>query len=60
MLRNEYMAPYIFGCRQGIDIIDLDQTIFLLFDALNFTAHVAYRGGIILFVSQFPQVSARL
>ena len=24
-------------------------------DALNFTAHIAYRGGIILFVSHYPQ-----
>ncbi|KAH8864892.1 28S ribosomal protein S2, mitochondrial [Schistosoma japonicum] len=57
VLRNDYMKPYIFGCRQGIDIIDLDQTCSLLFDALNFTAHIAYRQGIILFVYQNKQAS---
>lgn len=56
LLRNEYMIPYIFGCRQGIDIIDLDQTWSLLFDALNFTAHIAYRNGIILFICQNQQM----
>lgn len=56
ILRNPYMAPYIFGTRQGIDIFDLEQTVELLFDALNFTAHVAYRGGIILFMIQHQQV----
>ncbi|TNN13245.1 28S ribosomal protein S2 isoform 2 [Schistosoma japonicum] len=56
VLRNDYMKPYIFGCRQGIDIIDLDQTCSLLFDALNFTAHIAYRQGIILFVYQNKQM----
>ncbi|KAF6767941.1 hypothetical protein AHF37_11813 [Paragonimus kellicotti] len=56
LLRNEYMIPYIYGCRQGVDIIDLDQTHSLLFDALNFTAHIAYRKGIILFINQNQQV----
>ncbi|KAL7058285.1 hypothetical protein AAHC03_017117 [Spirometra sp. Aus1] len=56
MLRNPYMTPYLFGCRQGIDIIDLDQTLELLFAALNFTAHIAYRGGIILFMTQHKQM----
>ncbi|KAF8570987.1 hypothetical protein P879_04315 [Paragonimus westermani] len=56
LLRNEYMIPYIYGCRQGVDIIDLDQTRSLLFDALNFTAHIAYRKGIILFISQNQQM----
>ncbi|KFQ43718.1 hypothetical protein N333_06612, partial [Nestor notabilis] len=37
------------------DIIDLDQTMQHLQLALNFTAHVAYRKGIILFVSRKRQ-----
>lgn len=49
------MKPYIFGSRLGHIIIDLDKTTELLQDALNFTAHIAYRGGIILFVSHYPQ-----
>ncbi|XP_045181652.2 28S ribosomal protein S2, mitochondrial-like [Mercenaria mercenaria] len=50
--RNVYMSPYLFGTRSGIDIIDLEQTVPLFQDALNFTAHIAYRGGVILFVSR--------
>ncbi|KAL4219391.1 28S ribosomal protein S2 [Mactra antiquata] len=50
--RNPYMTPYLFGVRSGIDIIDLEQTVRHFQDALNFTAHIAYRNGIILFVSR--------
>ncbi|VDO03918.1 unnamed protein product [Rodentolepis nana] len=56
LLRNPYMTPYLFGTRQGVDIFDLEQTAELLFDALNFTAHIAYRGGIILFMIQHQQM----
>ncbi|KAL5106115.1 28S ribosomal protein S2 mitochondrial [Taenia crassiceps] len=56
ILRNPYMTPYLFGTRQGIDIFDLDQTAELLFDALNFAAHIAYRNGIILFMIQHKQM----
>lgn len=52
---RRFMEPYIFGCRLDQDIIDLDQTMQHLQLALNFTAHVAYRGGIILFVSRKRQ-----
>lgn len=50
------MTPYIFGCRQDVDIIDLERTLLRLHDALNFTAHIAYRGGIILFLSRHNQM----
>ncbi|KAL4617445.1 28S ribosomal protein S2, mitochondrial [Arapaima gigas] len=53
--RHRLMEPYLFGCRLEQDIIDLDQTMELLQQALNFTAHVAYRGGVILFVSRRRQ-----
>ncbi|KAM9841745.1 small ribosomal subunit protein uS2m [Aulostomus maculatus] len=53
--RHRLMAPYLYGCRLGHDIIDLDQTMELLQQALNFTAHIAYRGGIILFISRRRQ-----
>ncbi|ROT79139.1 putative 28S ribosomal protein S2, mitochondrial isoform X1 [Penaeus vannamei] len=49
------MHPFIFGSRLGHLIIDLDQTSQHLREALNFTAHIAYRGGIILFVCRNPQ-----
>lgn len=51
------MEPYLYGCRLEQDIIDLDQTVEHLQLALNFTAHVAYRGGVILFVSRRRQFS---
>ncbi|XP_069556896.1 small ribosomal subunit protein uS2m isoform X1 [Brachyistius frenatus] len=53
--RHRLMAPYLYGCRLDQDIIDLDQTAEHLQRALNFTAHVAYRGGIVLFVSRRRQ-----
>ena len=49
------MEPYLFGSRLEQDIIDLDKTVEHLQAALNFTAHIAYRGGIILFVSRRRQ-----
>uniref|UniRef100_A0A8C0P3H9 Small ribosomal subunit protein uS2m n=1 Tax=Canis lupus familiaris TaxID=9615 RepID=A0A8C0P3H9_CANLF len=55
--RHRFMEPYIFGSRLGQDIIDLEQTAVHLQLALNFTAHVAYRKGIILFVSRNRQFS---
>ncbi|KAM9083014.1 small ribosomal subunit protein uS2m [Megaptera novaeangliae] len=55
--RHRFMEPYIFGSRLDQDIIDLEQTATHLQLALNFTAHVAYRGGIILFVSRKRQFS---
>ncbi|XP_077162228.1 small ribosomal subunit protein uS2m [Paroedura picta] len=53
--RHRFMEPYIFGCRLDQDIIDLDQTAAHLLLALNFTAHVAFRKGIILFVGRQRQ-----
>ncbi|XP_074871486.1 small ribosomal subunit protein uS2m [Carettochelys insculpta] len=53
--RHRFMEPYIFGCRLEQDIIDLDQTMKHLQLALNFAAHIAYRKGIILFVSRNRQ-----
>lgn len=49
--RHRLMEPYLFGCRLDMDIIDLEKTIVHLQAALNFTAHIAYRKGIILFTS---------
>ncbi|KAG7207768.1 hypothetical protein KM043_009378 [Ampulex compressa] len=52
---DEHMRQFIFGSRMGHLIIDLDQTAVHLREALNFTAHIAFRDGIILFVSKNPQ-----
>ncbi|KAL3872399.1 hypothetical protein ACJMK2_040327 [Sinanodonta woodiana] len=54
--RNPYITPYLFGSRLGMDIFDLEKTLPHLGDALNFTAHVVYRGGIVLFVSRNRQM----
>lgn len=52
---NEHMLRYIFGSRMGHLVFDLDKTLPLLHQALNVTAHIAYRDGIILFIAQSPQ-----
>lgn len=49
-LLNEHMRPFIFGKRLGVLIFDLDQTAKMLRKALQVTAEIAYRKGIILFV----------
>lgn len=48
---DDRMRPYLFGERLGVCIFDLDQTLSHLRSALNFIAHIAYRGGVILFVT---------
>lgn len=45
---DERMKPFIYGERLGHIIFDLDQTAHHLRQALNITAHIAYRGGVIL------------
>ena len=47
---NPRMAPYIFGARSNIHIIDLSQTVPLLHQALKEVRDVAAKGGRILFV----------
>jgi len=53
--RNVYMKPYLYGCRMGIDIIDLNKTLTHMQLALNFLAHMAYRRAVILFILQSSQ-----
>ena len=47
---NPKMAPYIFGERNKIHIINLEQTLPMFNDALNFVGKVAAKGGKIMFV----------
>ena len=47
---NPKMAPYIFGARSGIHIMDLSQTVPLLHQALVHVREVASKGGRVLFV----------
>uniref|UniRef100_A0A336K5H6 Small ribosomal subunit protein uS2m n=1 Tax=Culicoides sonorensis TaxID=179676 RepID=A0A336K5H6_CULSO len=52
---DDCMKSYIYGSRLGHIIFDLDQTARHLREALNITAHIAFRGGIILFFNRNPQ-----
>ncbi len=47
---NPKMKRYIFGRRNGIYIIDLQQTVGLFQKAVNFVADTVARGGNVLFV----------
>lgn len=47
---NPKMAPYIFGARSNIHIMDLSQTVPLLHQALVQAREVAAKGGRVLFV----------
>lgn len=47
---NPKMAPYIFGARGKIHIINLEKTVPLFSDAMNFLSGLAQKRGTILFV----------
>jgi small subunit ribosomal protein S2 len=47
---NPKMAPYIFGARGKIHIINLEHTLPLFKDAMNYLSSLAARGGTVLFV----------
>ncbi len=47
---NPKMAPYIFGARSRIHIINLEKTVPLFNDAMNFISGLAQKRGNILFV----------
>ena len=52
---NPKMKPYIFGARNGIHIIDLQQTVVLFREACDFAREVAAQGGTMLFVGTKKQ-----
>ena len=54
---NPKMKPYIFGARNGIYIIDLQQTVKMFRDAYDFIGDVAARGKSVLFVGTKKQAS---
>ncbi len=54
---NPKMSPYIFGIRNGIHIIDLEQTVPLLHQALVTVREVVAGGGRVLFVGTKRQAS---
>src|ERR1700720_1065205 len=52
---NPKMKPYIFGARNGIYIIDLQQTVRMFRDAYDFVRDLAAQGGTMLFVGTKKQ-----
>jgi small subunit ribosomal protein S2 len=54
---NPKMAPYIFGTRNNIHIIDLAQTVPLLHQALKAVSDTVAKGGRVLFVGTKRQAS---
>ena len=57
---NPRMSPYIFGERNGIHIIDLEQTVPLLHRSLEFVRGVVAGGGRVLFVGTKRQASEKV
>ncbi len=54
---NPKMAPYIYGARNNVHIIDLSQTVPLLHQALQAISDTVARGGRVLFVGTKRQAS---
>src|SRR3546814_577661 len=57
---NPRMAPFIFGTRNGVHIIDLEQTLPLLNQALLTVRNVVAGGGRVLFVGTKRQASDKV
>jgi small subunit ribosomal protein S2 len=57
---NPRMAPYLFGVRNGVHIIDLEQTAPLLQRALQAVREVVAGGGRVLFVGTKRQASEKV
>jgi small subunit ribosomal protein S2 len=57
---NPKMKPYIFGVRNNVHIIDLQQTVPMMDQALKAVRDVAANGGRILFVGTKAQASEKI
>ncbi len=57
---NPKMAPYIFGVRNNTHIIDLEQTVPMLYQAMEAVRDVAAKGGRVLFVGTKRQASDKV
>lgn len=57
---NPRMAPYIFGDRNGVHILDLSQTVPLFDRALRYIRDVTSKGGRVLFVGTKRQAQEPL
>ena len=54
---NPKMAPYIFGERSGVHILDLQQTVPMLYRGLEVAREIVKSGGRVLFVGTKVQGS---
>jgi small subunit ribosomal protein S2 len=57
---NPKMSPYLFGVRNGVHIIDLQQTVPLLYRAMNAVRDTVAGGGRVLFVGTKRQAAERV
>jgi small subunit ribosomal protein S2 len=57
---NPKMAPYLFGTRNGIHVIDLQQTVPMLRRALQAVQEIVAGGGRVLFVGTKRQASDKV
>ena len=55
---NPKMNSYLFGVRNGVHIIDLQQTVPLFYRALEFVHEIASNGGRVLFVGTKRQAAS--
>ena len=57
---NPKMSRYIHSTREDIHIIDLNLTLIMLTNALNFVKETASKGGKILFVATKKQAAGKI
>jgi small subunit ribosomal protein S2 len=57
---NPLMRPYIFGVRNNVHIMDLEQTVPLLHQAMSAVRDVAANGGRVLFVGTKRQAQEKV
>lgn len=57
---NPRMEPYLFGSRNGIHIIDLQQTVPMLHQAMQAVRNTVASGGRVLFVGTKRQASEKI
>jgi len=57
---NPKMRPYIFGIRNGVHILDLEQTVPMLHHAISFIRDIVAGGGRVLFVGTKRQASEKV
>lgn len=57
---NPKMGPYIFGERNGVHIIDLQQTVPMLYAAMQAVRDIVANGGRVLFVGTKRQATTKV